>query len=146
MADLPEPTAGLVIRYSYLWRSDYLRGLEEGQKDRPCAIVLVVKGELARPRVTVLPITHRPPSSADEAVEIPADTKRRLGLDDERSWVILTEANRFFWPGPDLRRASLKKPDSFALGELPYGLFMRIRKGFLEAARTQSATTIVRSE
>ncbi len=25
------------------------------------------------------------------------------GLDDERSWIITTEINRFIWPGPDLR-------------------------------------------
>jgi len=37
------------------------------------------------------------------AVEISHETKRRLGLDDDRSWIVLTEANRFAWPGPDLR-------------------------------------------
>jgi hypothetical protein len=146
LASLPKPTAGLVIRYSYLWRSDYLRGLEEGQKDRPCAIVLVVKDELAGSRVTVLPITHLPPSRPDEAIEIPADTKRRLGLDDERSWVVLTEANRFLWPGPDIRRAIPNKQESFAFGELPYGLFVKIRTGFLRAVGAKIATTITRSE
>lgn len=50
--------------------------------------------------VTVLPVTHAPPSVPELAVEIPAAPKRRLGLDDERSWVVLTEANRFLWPGP----------------------------------------------
>ena len=33
----------------------------------------------------------------------PDTVKRRLELDDERSWIVLTEANRFIWPGPDLR-------------------------------------------
>jgi hypothetical protein len=146
VASLPKPTAGLVIRYSYLWRSDYLRGLEEGQKDRPCAIVLVVKDELAGSRVTVLPITHLPPSRPDEAVEIPADTKHRLGLDEERSWVVLTEANRFLWPGPDIRRAIPGKQDSFAFGELPYGLFVKIKAGFLLAASAKKAAMITRSE
>lgn len=135
-----------MIRYSYLWRSDYLRGQEEGQKDRPCAIVLVVKDELARSRVTVLPITHLPPSRPGEAVEIPADTKQRLGLDEERSWVVLTEANRFLWPGPDIRRATSNKQESFAFGELPYGLFVKIRTGFLQAVKAQIATTTTRSE
>lgn len=146
MASLPNPTAGLVIRYSYLWRSDYLRGLEEGQKDRPCAIVLVVKDEKAGTRVTALTITHRPPSKPDATIEIPADTKRRLGLDGEKSWVVLTEANRFLWPGPDIRRAIPNKPESFAFGQLPYGLFVKIRAGFVRALRAKTATTIARSE
>lgn len=30
-------------------------------------------------------------------------TKARLGLDDERSWSITTEVNRFIWPRPDPR-------------------------------------------
>ena len=36
---LPKPVPGLVIRYSYLWHREYLEGREDGQKDRPCAIV-----------------------------------------------------------------------------------------------------------
>ena len=36
-------------------------------------------------------------------IELPQQTKTRLGLDDERSWVIVSEANDFAWPGPDLR-------------------------------------------
>jgi hypothetical protein len=44
-----------------------------------------------------------PPSDPCEAIENPPATKRRLGLDDERSWIVLTESNRFVWPGPDVR-------------------------------------------
>ena len=36
---LPKPVAGLIIRYSYLWYREHLEGRDEGQKDRPCAIV-----------------------------------------------------------------------------------------------------------
>jgi hypothetical protein len=32
-----------------------------------------------------LPVTHRPPTDIDAAVEIPAVVKQRLGLDSERS-------------------------------------------------------------
>ncbi len=39
---LPEPELGLVIRYSYLWKSEHDAGRDEGSKDRPCAIVLSV--------------------------------------------------------------------------------------------------------
>jgi hypothetical protein len=37
------------------------------------------------------------------AVEIPPRVKEHLGLDSERSWVILNEVNVFRWPGFDLR-------------------------------------------
>jgi mRNA-degrading endonuclease toxin of MazEF toxin-antitoxin module len=84
----------MVIRYAYLWRSEQARGLEEGSKDRPCAVLLAVTDEAGDRKVVVLPVTHTPPRDATLAVEIPAATKRRLGLDDDRSWVVTTEANR----------------------------------------------------
>lgn len=90
------------MRYAYLWRTEFLRGREEGVKDRPCALLLALADEW----VVVLPITHRPPSDPAHGVEIPAATKRRLGLDDERSWIIVSKANCFVRPGPDLRTKS----------------------------------------
>ena len=93
----------MVIRYAYLWRSEHERGIEKGVKDRPCAVLLAVTNDAGDQQVIVLPITHTPPSGPTVALEIPASTKRRLKLDDERSWIVLTEANRFTWPGPDLR-------------------------------------------
>ena len=110
---LPIPEPGLVISYGYLWRSVYERGQEEGTKDRPCAIVLMAQDEDGDTTVTVLPVTHTPPVNPDEAVEIPASTKRRLGLDEARSWIIVSEFNRFVWPGPDLRPISRVDPDCF---------------------------------
>jgi len=92
---LPEPVPGLVIRYSYLWSDEYERGQEEGVKDRPCAIVLVTSDHAGERNVLALPVTHTPLSDPALAVEIPQATKRRLGLDDARSWVVLSEANRF---------------------------------------------------
>jgi len=90
----------MVIRYAYLWRSEHDKGIEEGGKDRPCAVLLAVMDDAGDQKVVVLPITHSPPHDAAEAVEIPPATKRRLKLDDERSWIVLAEANRFTWPGP----------------------------------------------
>ena len=87
-------------------------------KDRPCAVVLTLQNGEEGEIVTVLPITHTPPSlsEADLAVEIPAETKRRLGLDDAPSWIMLTEANRFQWPGPDLRMVNNGDPSSVVYG------------------------------
>jgi hypothetical protein len=38
----PEPYAGLVIRYSYLWKREQQARREEGTKDRPCAVVMAI--------------------------------------------------------------------------------------------------------
>ena len=83
----------------------------------------------------MLPISHTPPSNPLLVVEIPATTKRRLGLDDNRSWVVLTEANRFVWPGPDLRPLQPGDAASVAYGSLPYGLFEDIRLKFIAALK-----------
>ncbi len=98
----PTPRAGLVIRYSYLWRSEAAAGREEGVKDRPCAIVLAVVARDGDTVVYVLPITHAPPLDPADAVELPQATKIRLGLDSDRSWIVVSEGNSFTWPGPDL--------------------------------------------
>ena len=144
---LPKPTPGLVVRYSYLWREEHLKGQEEGVKDRPCAIILVVTDEDNDDHtVTVLPITHTPPHQADDAIEIPAPTKLRLGLDDERSWVVLTEANRFIWPGPDLRPARQDDLNSVAFGLLPESLFKQIRDSFIAKVRKRKVSAVSRTE
>jgi hypothetical protein len=46
--NLPAPRPGLVIRYSYLWAREAEEGRDEGVKDRPCAIVLVMLDEGGR--------------------------------------------------------------------------------------------------
>lgn len=147
---LPEPVPGLVICYSYLWAEEYGRGQEEGVKDRPCAIILVSTEENGERLVTVLPVTHAPPSDPDPdpdlAVELPRETKRRLGLDDMRSWVVLSEANRFLWPGPDLRPARRGDAASVAYGQLPYALFETVRRQFIAAVRARRAGIVARTE
>jgi hypothetical protein len=124
----------MVVRYAYLWRSEYELGLEEGAKDRPCAVLLAVKDEAGERKVVVLPITHTPPKDPSHSIEIPAATKRRLGLDDDRSWIVVTEANRFTWPGPDLRPAKPGNPASIVYGELPGNLFRTVRDAWLALA------------
>jgi hypothetical protein len=108
---------------------------------------MVVTGDQGDKIVTVLPVTHTPPSDAALAVEIPYGTKQRLGLDAERSWVMLTEANRFVWPGPDLR---MKEPDggpeSIAYGLLPRALFKEISGRFGDAVEAQLASVTRRTQ
>lgn len=143
----PDPVPGLVIRYSYLLASEQARRQEEGAKDRPRAVILVTEDDAGERVVTVLPITHSVPTDAELAVEIPAAVKRRLRLDDDRSWVVLlTEANRFIWPGPDLRPATPGDPMSVAYGPLPYALFEQIRLKFLAALKVRRAHAVRRTE
>lgn len=142
----PAPRPGLVIRYSYLWEREARQGREEGIKDRPCAIVLVVLREGEHPVVRVLPVTHVPPANPDDALEIPQATKQRLRLDTERSWVVLTEANDFIWPGPDLRPAVNGDPSSVAYGMLPPGFMKVLRERLLQRWRDRPMTATQRTE
>jgi mRNA-degrading endonuclease toxin of MazEF toxin-antitoxin module len=129
----PVPVPGLVIRYSFLWSHEARTGAEEGSKDRPCAVLLATTAKDGRQMVTVLPVTHTPPSDERLAVEIPAKTKARLGLDDIRSWIVLDEANRFEWPGPDLRPVPGDPDRNVAYGLLPAGLYDVVRTKWLAA-------------
>ncbi|GLU28031.1 hypothetical protein Brsp01_32640 [Brucella sp. NBRC 12950] len=95
------------------------------------------------PVVRVLPVTHTPPQRADEAIEIPAATKRRLGLDEERSWIVLSESNRFAWPGPDLRPVD---GETGYYGPVPPALFAEIRQRFVALARSARHRQTHRSE
>jgi hypothetical protein len=142
----PDPKPGLVIRYSYLWLSEAASGREEGLKDRPCAIVVVTADVGERKRVLALPITHSLPRDMEFAVELPQETKRRLRLDDQHSWIMLSEWNDFLWPGPDLRPLPGKGPETVALGYLPPGFFEHMRQRFLALARKQLAKRVRRTE
>ena len=135
----------MVVRYAYLWRSEHRQGIEEGAKDRPCAVLLAVTDEAGDRKVIVLPITHTPPRDPALAVEIPAATKRRLGLDDARSWIVIAEANRFTWPGPDLRAMKSSNAASVVYGELPADLFRKVRDTWLASAVARRAV-VTRSE
>jgi hypothetical protein len=120
----PAPQAGMLIRYSYLWSGEAELGREEGIKDRPCAVVIVTKGEGDKTYVRVLPVTHRPPLHPDEAVEIPAPIKNRLGLDVAPSWIVLSETNLFPWVGPDVR--PIGDTGSPVYGFLPNNFFRHV--------------------
>lgn len=96
-------------------------------------------------RVYALPIAHSPAAAAT-AVEIPAPVKARLGLDGEKSWVVVSEANVFAWPGPDLRLLPGKGPESSVYGFLPPAFFRVVRDRFLAADRARKAALIARTE
>lgn len=106
-------------------------------------LALVTSLEDGTPVVRVLPVTHTPPSERHEAIEIPPATKRRLGLDDERSWIVLTESNRFVWPGPDMRPID---SDTGYFGPLPPTLFAEVKRRFVELAKARRHQATARGE
>ena len=106
--------------------------------------MLVLLGESSgAPLVRVLPITHTRPLELDDAIEIPGPVKQRLRLDDERSWIVLTESNRFVWPGPDLRPVD---SDSGYFGAIPASLFAEVKRRFVALARGQAHRGVPRTK
>jgi len=142
---LPTPLPGLVVCYAYLWLAEHWQGRERGVKVRPCVVVLAQRnqedGEIL---VTVVPVTHSPPGDA-AAVEIPPATRRRLGLDHERSWIIVSELNRFVWAGPDLRPVSVEQLDRFDYGVLPPKLFRAVKIRLLLLHEARKLQTVPRT-
>ena len=125
------PFPGMVVRYVFLWSSEARAGQTEGRKDRPkdrslVTVATVRPARDGRLRVRVLPMTHTPPEEA-RSIAIPPKVKRHLGLDAEASWIILDEANEFFWPGVDLRPVSRSKPGVWTFGVLPKEIFVEIQ-------------------
>ena len=73
-------------------------------------------------------------------------TKVRLGLDSDRSWIVVIEGNSFAWPGPDLRPLTGKDQESVAYGMLPRPVFNAIKTRFLTRIRDRRAGVIKRTE
>ena len=139
MADYPVPIPGLVIRYSYLWKREAELGRVEGQKHRPCAIVVCIEQSEGEQIVTVAPITRKRPANPAQAIGLTAATRRRLGLGSQPNWIMATEVNSFCWPGPDIRPNA---QGNYAYGELPATVFQALVKKMLAA----DALTVARSE
>jgi hypothetical protein len=142
----PVPRPGLVLRYSYLWRREFAAGREEGVKDRPCAIILAIDAADGDKTVFVLPITHAPSTDPADAVELPQATKARLGLDSERSWIVVSETNSFIWPGPDLRPLPGRGPETVAFGMLPPTLFALVRDRFIARVHAHRGGLVKRTD
>lgn len=125
---------------------EHREGREEGTKDRPCAIILAAHHHEGETQVLVVPVTHSPPGNIDAALELPPAVKQHLGLDAERSWVVLSESNLFDWPGPDLRRVSDRDDSSVAYGFLPPRFFAELRRRFLALEAASRSRRVQRTE
>jgi hypothetical protein len=135
----------LVVRYSFLWHREHQAARDEGSKDRPCVVILSVLTGDGDPHVYVLPITHAAPPAPEAAVEIPLGVKRHLGLDSERSWIVLDEVNDFLWPGFDLRPVPGSTPSRVDYGVLPPRFFERVRDAFVALYRQRRVKLVPRS-
>lgn len=137
---LPRPEPGLVVHYEYLWRHEREQGDEEGAKRRPCAIIIAVTGETGETETIVAPITHSEPRPPSEGIEVPPRVKRYLGLDDQRSWVIVTDLNVFIWPGVDIYPVPRSPSGTYEYGHLPPRLFEQIRTRIDQIGSMKAAT------
>ena len=79
----------------------------------------------------------------EDGIEIPPATKRRLGLDAERSWIITTEFNRFTWPGPDIRPTA---SGDYLYGYLPEKLMRLVLEHVKKHARDKLLKAVTRTE
>lgn len=140
-SDIPE--IGHVIKYSYLWWNEHRKGIKEGLKVRPCGVVMNRKVGEEQVVLYVLPITHTPPGKSEHGIEIPAATKKRLGLDEERSWIITTEYNKFKWPGYDIRKIPSGR---YSYGILPEKLMRNAIESVKDHARHSELKHICRDD
>jgi hypothetical protein len=127
----PAIKTGAVIEYPYLWAREAEAQETEGRKPRPAAVGL----RLSDDRVLLFPITSKEPTSEINVAEIPAEEKRRAGLDqDLRLWIILDECNLdvvgqsyYLTPDPPLGNFS-KQFFSRILGQLDTSLLRQVNR------------------
>jgi hypothetical protein len=127
------PVSGLVVRYDYLWEDERLLGKLEGRKDRPCAVVLSLGNDsTGRQLILVAAITHTKPKDTTSGIEIPKHVKRIIGLDAERSWIIVTEVNVVDWNDAGFVPV---KPGQWSYGSLPKALAIQVRDSISKRAK-----------
>jgi hypothetical protein len=96
--------------------------------------------------VAVAPITSSAPARDADGIELPPETRRRLGLQETPCWVVLTEVNRFAWTGPDLRPVETAGGPAWSHGLLPARIFERVRDEVVARARARTLRAVPRSE
>ncbi len=126
---LPRPEPGLVFRYDYLW-FDEARSTRMSGKERPACLVATLDDDADAQLVVILPITHSQPRGQTTGIEIPQAVAEKLGLDDARTWIVVSEANVDFWPNAGLAPVPAKRA-TYAYGFLPPTLFEIVRSRFL---------------
>jgi hypothetical protein len=140
---IPAPRPGLVICYSYLWATEYGKGIEEGRKNRPCAIIAARQIIEGREVVIVVPVTHPPPTNPDDAAEshwFPSPRSMTAGHQGQDG---LSGRREF---GPDLWPLPGTKPNRYDYGMLPPRFFTHIRDKILQSHLRRRLNRVQRSE
>jgi hypothetical protein len=136
------PTAGLVVRYDYLWKREFLRNKVEGAKNRPCAVVVpMTVGPEKALKVILAAITHSPPLNASDAIEIPLVAKRAIGLDALPSWIVIDEVNIVDWTDAGFVPAT---DESWNYGLLPKQLVSKVISEISKRAKTGTLSKVQR--
>ncbi|WP_066272507.1 hypothetical protein [Blastomonas sp. CCH3-E3] len=104
------PAAGHILRYVYLFEEEQRQGRDEGVKER-FVVVVGVEGS----RYLVAAITTKG-EGRKNAIVIPDEIARAAGL-ARGSAIVVSEFNRFTWPGFDIR--PLMKQPGYIAGRLP---------------------------
>ena len=104
-------------------------------------VARIASGDLTE--LLVAPITHSSPK-AGEGIELSQPIKRRLGLDDARSWIVTTEMNRFVWPGPDIR--PVPGGEAPLYGVIPASLYEALKSEIIRNATANNMRMPKRSE
>jgi hypothetical protein len=93
----------------------------------------------------VLAVTQIRPARLGDAVAIPPVVLRQLGLDEEESFIVTTEANVVFWPGPDVRPVPGRTPRSVVYGKVPDALLRVVARSYLSNRKRQRAGMVWRT-
>jgi len=67
--------------------------------------------------------------------------RRSIGLEDEPSWVVVSEYNVDEWPNAGLSPVP-GKPDVFAYGFIPPALFAAVKARFVELAQQKKSGVV----
>lgn len=107
-------------------------------------VTAVTRQESEVVEVLVAPITHSPPQEGPVAIEIPHKVGKHLGLDDERSYIIASEANSLSWDDAGIVPAYPGK--QWAYGRIPKGLYDRLRGAMLDLLNKRKLKTSIRKD
>ena len=143
-----EPKAGLVISYDFLWQEQADAGLEDGAKDRPCAIILAGRERADGSREVVLcPITHSAPRGAESGVRVPPKVAAHLGLDNEQSWIKTHQVNVVRWEkGRIPFGVSQASSGEWSYGQLPQPLGREVYQQVRARSQARSLAYVRRDE
>ncbi len=135
---LPKPRPGLVIGYDFLFREQADAGMENASKPHP-AVIVIVDGSDTLARVSVVAISHSPPSygQARHHLKLTPAECAQMGLDSDDHWINLRDINSFDWPGFDLAR--IASGNGYVYGTMSKGTFVRL----VEALRIYAGRQVI---